>query len=143
MNIYLRKQRWKFLLFIAAVIIGVTSLWYTNKLVNKLAQEERKKVELWAEATKQLANINDPNLNFSFLLEVITTNETVPVILTNENNKVESHRNLDSVKALNEEYLMAQLEIMKEEHEPIEITLVNGHKNFIYYKDSTLLVQLS
>ena len=42
--------------FFVAVLIGGSSLLYTNFLVNKLDLEERKKIELWAEATDQLAN---------------------------------------------------------------------------------------
>ena len=56
MSIYSKKQRWKLKLYMAAVIIGSASLLYTNYLVDKLDQEERKKIELWAEATYQLAN---------------------------------------------------------------------------------------
>ena len=41
-NIYTQKQRWKLLLLLAALMIGTASLWYTNRLVNKLAVEERK-----------------------------------------------------------------------------------------------------
>ena len=52
-NIYSQKQRWKFFLLVAAVSIAFVSSWYTDKLVNKLSEEEKKKVQLWAEGTKQ------------------------------------------------------------------------------------------
>ena len=58
MNIYTRKQRWKMLLLIVAVLIGISSLWYTNKLAKELAGEERKKAELWAEAIKHISNVS-------------------------------------------------------------------------------------
>ena len=58
MNIYYQKQRWKFILFLAAAAIGISSLLYTNRLVKVLAEEEKKKVELWAEATRQLADVS-------------------------------------------------------------------------------------
>jgi len=144
MNVYNKKQEWKLILLIVAIIIGAASLWYTNDLVKSLSREERKKVELWAEGTKQLANINEnANQDFSFIFEVIKNNETVPVILTDEKDNIISARNLDSLKANDEAYLQKQLEIMKLSHEPIVIELVDGHRNFIYYKDSTILSQLS
>ncbi len=43
------------MLFMMAVVIVSVSLWYTNKLVNKIAQEERKKVQLWADAIQRKA----------------------------------------------------------------------------------------
>ena len=57
MDIYLKKRRWKILLLIAAVLIGAASLLYTNWLTNKMALEELKNVELWANATEGLIDI--------------------------------------------------------------------------------------
>jgi hypothetical protein len=142
MNIYTQKQRWKFLLFIMAVIIGITSLWYTNELVKKLSAEERNKVKIWAEATRQLSS-NDPEQDISPVISmVIISNETVPVIWTDNNDKILGNRNLNPEKSKDSEYLKQQLEIMRSKHKPIEIVLMNGEKNYIYYKDSILLTQL-
>ncbi|MCB0400624.1 MAG: HAMP domain-containing histidine kinase [Flavobacteriales bacterium] len=57
MNIYSKKQRWKLLLAGAAILIIASSLWYTNILVNKIANEEKKKVQLWAEAIQNKASL--------------------------------------------------------------------------------------
>ena len=71
MNIYTRKIRWKFILFLSAVLIALGSLFYTNKLVRQLKQEEKIKVELWAKATEQIIDLDITENNFGFLLEVI------------------------------------------------------------------------
>ena len=142
MNIYSKKRTWKFILLISAILIGIISLWYTNTLVKELSEEERKKVELWAEGTKKLINIQDPNQDFSFIVKVITNNETIPVILVDENDSIISARNLDSTKMEKPRYVKRQLEKMKAENKPFEIILSNGHKNFIYYEHSTLLTKL-
>ena len=57
MNLYSQKQQWKLLLFAAAIVIIALSLWYTNNLVNKIAQDEREKVKLWANAIQKKANL--------------------------------------------------------------------------------------
>ena len=142
MNIYTRKQRWKLILLVAALLIGMGSLWYTNQLVNKLSEEERKKVELWAEATRQISDTNADVGDISFPLSVLTNNITVPVILTDAKRKVISIRNLDSSKANDKQYLLQELAIMKSQREPIEISFAGNQKNYIYYKDSYLLTQL-
>lgn len=57
MDIYLKKQRWKiYLLGFAALIVGM-SLYYTNLLVKKIAEEERQKVRIWADAVQNRANL--------------------------------------------------------------------------------------
>ncbi len=142
MNIYTRKQRWKLILLVAALLIGMGSLWYTNQLVNKLSEEEKKKVELWAEATRQISDTNADVGDISFPLSVLTNNITVPVILTDAKQKVISIRNLDSSKANDKHYLAQELAIMKSQREPIEISFAGNQKNYIYYKDSYLLTQL-
>ena len=77
MDIYHRKQRWKLYLFIFAALIGIGSLLYTNLLVRLLASEEQKRVELWAEATRQLADENLPDLCLEFPLDVVRSNNLI------------------------------------------------------------------
>ena len=69
------------MLLIFAVIIGIGSLVFTTNLVSKLKIEERRKVELWAEAT-QLLSLADTTQNIEFMSSIIDNNNTVPVILT-------------------------------------------------------------
>ena len=142
MNIYTQKQRWKILLLIAALLIGTASLWYTNRLVKKLSVEERKKIELWSEATRRLADISEINSDINFLSIVISNNNTIPVIWADDKFEVISYRNLDSLKALDKEYLQKQVGIMRLEHTPIEIKIGKNLKQYILYKDSDLLVRL-
>ncbi len=142
MNIYTQKQRWKILLLIAALLIGTASLWYTNRLVKKLSVEERKKIELWAEATRRLADISEINSDINFLSIVISNNNTIPVIWADDKYEVISYRNLDSLKALEKGYLQKQTGIMRLEHTPIEIKIGKNLKQYILYKDSDLLVRL-
>lgn len=137
MNIYSKKQRWKILLLIAALLIAIASFWFTHNLTSKLAEEERKKVELWATGMKQLAQTNNLNSDHRLILEIIENNETVPVILADENSKVLASRNLRQHKSKQE-----IIREMKEEHEPIVIRLPGGENQYIYYKDSNLLTQL-
>jgi len=140
-EIYASKQRWKMLLFILAITIGIGSLFYTNSLVKTLAEEEKKKVELLAEATSYLAQSEPNGQDLSFYLKVIQNNTTVPVILIDTDGKMNG-RNLDSLKMAKPGYLEKQLKIMKEQNPPIEILLGKGQKIYIYFKESTLLSKL-
>ena len=143
MRVYEQKIRWKRLLFLVAIVIGAISLWYTNKLVQKLATEEEKKVLMWANATKQLINANE-NTDINFLLDIIKDNTTIPVILVDNDSNIIANRNLDSTKADDTKYLAKQLEEMKAEHEPIKILydVANQKHNYLYYRNSIILTQL-
>jgi two-component sensor histidine kinase len=171
MSIYLKKQQWKLWLFVAAIVIVAASLWYTNTLVNKIAQEERVKVKLWADAIKKKAELvkytnelfnkikiderkkvelwaeatrqlSKDLSDYGFVLKVVADNTTVPVILTDEHGTVITSRNLDPEKENDKTYLKLQMQAMRSVQDPIEITIYKGQKNYLYYQDSKLFSEL-
>ena len=141
MNIYLNRSKWQIFLFLFAILIGVGSLIYTQFLVRSLKAEERKKVEMWAEATR-LINTADSTQNLDFLLTIIQNNNTVPVILSDGHDNIIDTRNMGQLKSDDSGNLGLKLEKMKSDNEPIIIELGNGFTNRIYYKDSIILSQL-
>jgi len=106
MNSYRFSRVIKPILLILALIIGIVSLWYTNNLAKKMEKEEEIKIKTWAKATSQLAS-SDFSVDLTFLLEIVSQNTTIPVILTDESENVTSWRNLDSAKAArNNDYIV-------------------------------------
>ena len=167
MNIYSKKQQWKWILFVVAILIVFTSLWYTNNLVNRIATDEQKKVTLWADAVQKKAKLvkftndlfqklkteerkkaelyalatkqlNSDFSDISFVLKVLQDNTTVPVILTDDKNNVTASRNFDSIISNDKVALQKELIAMKAMYEPVEIEVYRGQKNYLYYKDSRL-----
>ncbi|MDX9725804.1 MAG: ATP-binding protein [Bacteroidales bacterium] len=141
MNIFRNRSNWQIFLFLFAILIGVSSLIYTQLLVRSLKQEERKKVEIWAEATR-LINSADSTQNLDFLADIIENNNTVPVILTDGNDSILGARNLGPDKSEDPAYIALRLKKIKDANEPIIIELANGFTNKIYYKDSIILSKL-
>lgn len=138
MNIYRKRLLWKVLLLVFAVVIGLSSLIYTQDLVSRLKEEEKKKAEQWAEATRRLVTSDD----FEFLFSIIEDNTTVPVILIDEGHNIISHRNIPSAISSDITSLMRELGLMENRNKPITIELPNGIVNYLYYRESTLLRQL-
>jgi len=156
MDIYARKQKWKFVLIGFAIIIGISSLFVTNVLVRELKTEERKKIKLWAAATKQLVSLTGEG-DYSLAIKVISENNNIPVILVDDCDTILESRNfqiyskVDSfffkIGALDPEkitpkFLRNELINIKQSGElPIEVNII-GDKQWIYYKDSALLNRL-
>lgn len=124
-----------------AVLIGMGSLIYTQNLVTKLKVEERKNVELWAEAIR-LISVSDSSQNIDFPSSIVANNNTVPVILVDESDSIIGARNFNSEKTGDHGYLKTVLKKIKEDNNPIKIDLEKDHFNLIYYKDSTILTML-
>lgn len=137
MKIFRYKTFWKSFLLMFAVLIGIGSLIYTEYLITKLKEEERKNVQLWAEAIR-LISVSDSSQNVDFPYSIVSNNNTVPVILTDEADSIISTKNVDTEKPDLREILAR----MKEDNKPIVINLENGHYNLIYYQDSTILTML-
>lgn len=172
MNLYSQKQRWKLVLALAALAIVGASLWYSNRIVNKVRQEERRKVELWAEAVRnraQLVNYTDSLFHrlreeerkrvelwadaqihlasddvndLSFYLKVVTENTTIPVIITDEKGRPTFNRNLDKRVEGHADSLRAEVARMDAVHEPIPITLYGSRKQYLHYTDSRIVTEL-
>ena len=98
-NIYSRTQRWKVALLILAICIGLASMWYTNSLVSKLSEQEKKNVELWADAVNQLSDPDPEKDYMTFVVQVLSdTNGTIPRLLVDTLGKVLDQKNLDPDK---------------------------------------------
>ena len=79
---------------IAAIVIAVVSLLVSHFLVRDLSKEERHKMETWAEALNVLNNA-DENTDMSLVLNVIQSNNTIPVIVMDADGNVTDYRNID------------------------------------------------
>ncbi|HRZ22140.1 MAG TPA: hypothetical protein P5184_10755, partial [Bacteroidales bacterium] len=64
MNIYTRKKRWKFSLFLLAVLIVAASLWYSNITVRKISSEEKRNIQIWANAIQRRVSLVDYTEDF-------------------------------------------------------------------------------
>lgn len=56
-DVYTHKKRWKTVLAVLALLIIAVILWYTNRLVKSVAEQETAQVRLWAEAMEQHAEM--------------------------------------------------------------------------------------
>ena len=155
MDIYLKRKRGKILLLAVAVLIGVASLLYTNWLTGKMANEEQKKVELWAQATKRLAESGIQNssqagmeqLNTAYLpliQAILEQNTTIPVLIVDPDGKFNNEANISFSEARREQVLTNELEKMKTHAEPIRIVLSDEEDDYLllYYRESNILRNL-
>ena len=127
-------------IFVSLLIVPFI-LWNTYVFFQKFKEEERGKIEIFAVAFKELASNPDLNENTNLINKVYETIENIPTILVNEDETINLHRNLDSLKSKNPTYLLEQLTIMKRQNEPIIIEYF-GITQYLYYRNSDLLYKL-
>lgn len=88
-----RIHQIKVLLVLGTVLIAVASLLMSHFLISDLEQEERKKMEVWAEAMNTLNNA-DERTDLNLVLKVLNGNTTIPVIVMDQAGNVQTFRNL-------------------------------------------------
>ena len=132
---------WKTYLAVVALFIVSASLYYTSQLAQKLAGEEKKKVQELAGALKTLIR-SDNIQETAFASNIIAQNTTIPLIILDDKGKISDSRNIDTVNAINPHKVVEEkLVEFKKTHPPIIADYGTG-KEYVYYGESYLLTQL-
>lgn len=139
-KLYEISQRLKLIFILIAIAIVLVSTLFTNRLAKSLADEEQKKIEIWAEATRQFI-VADENTNINFITTIIEGNTSIPVIMTDANDQMLFARNIEEPKANVDEFYVKEVARFKAERPAIEVKLDNTVQ-YIYYDDSLFLKQL-
>ena len=139
-NSYFWKSLWKGGLLSIAVGIGILTLIYTEQFTNQLRIQENKRIELWGEAISVIVN-SDETSDLTMATRIIEFNTSIPLILTDNNNKILTYRNL-SVKDTSHSSIERELKKMIAYSEPIIVNLSPGVNQFIYRNESISLKRL-
>ena len=165
---YQSGHKFRYFFIITAAIIAIASVWATNILVNKLKEEEHKKIELWSETIALLANqalltedVNNENLvedknieellsNYdSHLLKILESNTNIPRIMVDDLNRLiegYGYTNVDEDSI----FIQKKIKAFRKKHDPIQIKIpiqidentIQYNYQYVYYDDSTVLKQL-
>lgn len=140
-QLYNNSETLKYIFIFVALAIVAFSVWFTNNLAHKLATEESRKIEIWAEATRQFI-IADENTDIDFVSSIIEGNTTIPVYMVDDKDQIIFSRNVKEPLKNKEAFYASEIERLKSYREPIEVRLDENTVQYIYYDDSLLLKQL-
>jgi two-component system, sporulation sensor kinase D len=115
-------------------------LWNTYTFFQIFKNEERLKMNLWAQAQKTLINA-DENTDVDLPLLIFSNNTSIPIMLT-EKDSIINAVNIDTTIIKNTEKSRLFLSKLKGENEPINIVYAPGRIQQLYYGNSSLLNQL-
>ena len=138
-------KRIRTILIVVAIIIAFISLFVSQSLVKDLSREEHSKMEIFAEAYQLLSDA-DENTDLSLVLAVISGNQTIPVIVVDENNRIRNYINIEIPKADTLTYLTGCVEHMRGLGNSIKIYFDDtdeSHYNEVCFDESLLLNRLT
>lgn len=113
---------------------------YTQEFFEQIKTEERKRVELLAQAFKRLGETEESDA-MDFYLNIISGNETIPVIITDSKGRITLYANVD-LPLQQDQVFEGALKQEFSAFEPVYVRL--DAKDFItvYYKESKTFTQL-
>ena len=137
----------KITLMTAAVLIAGASLIVSHFLVKDLAHEERKRMEIWAEAIRSLS-VAGSDTDLNLVLKVLEENNTIPVIVTDARGDVQTYRNVEIDAADASDSMMVarkKAEMMRAHQQSIKVKLTEAPDDYLLvcYDDSSLLKRLA
>lgn len=156
-NIYdIRRKGFIGFLLLSVAVVGIF-LFYSNSLVKDLSEQERERMQIWADATREIVNAgsgeSEMPSNFDFLLSIIERNRTIPVLLTDDSGEIIMQRNFtlpepaDStvfgLSDINRKFLLEKLADLRKTPNVIDIDMGAAGKQHLYYEDSKVLKSLS
>ena len=138
-----RIQQTKILLVVAAIVIAAASLVVSHYLVKDLADQEKSRMELWAEAMRSL-NMPDTNTDLNLVLKVIEDNNSIPVIVIDDDQQITAFRNV-KIREKNEAdsllYLKSEVQRMKKMKRFIRINLESSSDYIDVCYDESLMIK--
>ena len=124
------------------VVVVIVSSLTTSNIVKNFKDEEQKKIELWAEATRNLILAEDGE-DIGFLLKVLEGNTTIPVYMVDTNYHYTGSRNVIEPKKDVENFYQRKIEKLRDTQEPIEVRDGDQVIQYIFYETSSTLRWLS
>lgn len=157
-SIYDSRRVWKTTLVVVSLVLVGNFLYFSNNLVQDLSEQERDRMQIWADATKELATMSIADsistTDVNFLLSIIEANDNIPVLLVDDDDNILLHRNfklpeqsdslggLYDISPVNKAFLEKKLENLKKTSNRIDIQIDENIVQYLYYEDSTLLRRL-
>jgi len=153
-NIYDSRRIWKMVLLAVSLILVAVFIYFSNTLVKDLAKQERERMEIWADATRELTTSTDTDVDFLF--RIIRGNKNIPVLLVDDSGNIIEQRNfklpepadtakmmIDEYTQVNKAFLAKKLKKLRNSTNSIEIKIDDSTRQMLYYEDSDVLRRLA
>ena len=155
-SIYESQRLWKSVFVAISLALVAVFVYISDNLVKDLAAQERVRMQIWADATKQLTSVAEsgPGTDIDFLFSIIESNNNIPVLLVDDQGEILLHRNFNlpepddeaslyQISEANSAFLKKKLAGMQGSQNHIPIVIDASTTQHLYYEDSNVLRRLA
>ncbi|WP_228429877.1 sensor histidine kinase [Chryseobacterium binzhouense] len=133
-----RLNNWFIFMMMTIVVIAIVIS--STLVINYLKREEIKRVDILVNAIKFQQDAVTPSLEVQeLLLNIYSSNTTIPVIILDKNDQVIEFKNLPKEVGSEAKDVIALAKSMAKKYPVIEIKVAGGNDQFVYYDNSKAL----
>lgn len=142
MSIYFKRRWWKLFLLIGAIFIALASMYFTNILIDEVANAERKRVELWASAYKQLTRTDLQGIDINLATFIIQSNNNIPMVVLDNKNDTVVTKNIPKPTIQSSHKFTQLIHKLLQKNAPIQFVISESETHSVFYGESSLLKRL-
>jgi len=144
LNISNYQKEFRTLLVITIALFAISLIYFSNIIIEEIKKREINTIDRYAKFIEIVANSENESINY-FIDDILIKNHSIPVIITDSNNKILDSKNIfENNDNYNEDLINRSLVLMKKKYKPIIINILDENEEIIdyqlvYYNNSKVL----
>ena len=144
MNISNYQKEFRGLIVITIAFFAISLIYFSSIIIEEIKKREINTIDRYAKFIELVANSDDESINY-FIDDILIKNHSIPVIVTDSNNKILDFKNIfKNEESFDEKVIIKTLEAMKEKYKPIIINIFDENNEkidfqLVYYNNSNVL----
>ena len=144
MNISNYQKEFRGLIVITIAFFAISLIYFSSVIIEEIKKREINTIDRYAKFIELVANSDDESINY-FIDDILIKNHSIPVIVTDSNNKILDFKNIfKNEESFDEKVINKTLEAMKEKYKPIIINILDENDEkidfqLVYYNNSNVL----
>ncbi len=134
------SYRRRVVIIVAGLLIGLTSIFFTDHMTRLLREKEKNEVELWAFTMARVENLDSQN---PFISRILQNNSDIPFVIIDANQGVVNYKFIPERVINHPDRLREKIEQLAMQNAAIEIPRWNGGAWLMFYDKSGLQKMLS
>ncbi|MDR4988179.1 MAG: HAMP domain-containing sensor histidine kinase [Bacteroidales bacterium] len=136
-----REERQRVELWVEAIQKRELLLQENEKLFADIQHEEQKRVDLIRQVYRRLNDDDVDRRDLNIYIDIITSNSTIPLVMTDADGEVITTSNLDE-RFAHYTALEGSLADYFSTYPPLDFPIYGGEQRYIYYQDSRVFAEL-
>lgn len=129
---------------VVGVLLILLIVWNGLVFYDLIKKDEQQRMQIWTTAYQSINKAEATNTakDLSLELEIIKSNNNIPMLFTNEQDSILNSQNLPKNIRNQPEKIKTYFKSIKSDANKLVINLQDGNKRYVYYNESSVLTKI-